>query len=76
MTPEVEAVASNPLLEKRVTETQGAALLTAAITSVVNVLSQPGVARTQAELQMYLPNATGMIFSVRVLSRLETGEEA
>lgn len=59
----------SPHLEKLVTETHGAALLTAAMASIANVLREPGVARSPAELQMYLPNPSGMIFGVRVLSR-------
>lgn len=47
--------APNPLLETFVTDTHTAALLTATITSVANALHVPGTARTQAELQLYLP---------------------
>lgn len=59
----------HPLLEKLVNETQSAALLTAVIASAVNMLREPGVSKTQAELQMYMPNPAGMMFAVRVLAR-------
>lgn len=59
----------SPLLEKLVTDTQGAALLTAATTSAVNAMRQPGVVHTPSELQSYLPDANGMVFAMRVLER-------
>lgn len=58
-----------PLLEKLVNDTQGAALLTAAITSAINAMRQPGVVRTPDELQAYLPNLNGIVFAMRVLER-------
>ncbi|MBL8884069.1 MAG: PilZ domain-containing protein [Hyphomicrobium sp.] len=59
----------SPLLEKLVTDTQSTALLTAATTSAVNAMRQPGVVHTPSELQSYLPDANGMVFAMRVLER-------
>lgn len=55
----------NPLLEAIVTDTQTAALLTAAIASFANALHRPGTVRTQAELQMYLPRDPSVLPSLR-----------
>ena len=59
----------SPLLEKLITDTQSAALLTAATTSAVNAMRQPGVVHTPTELQSYLPDPNGMLFAMRVLER-------
>ncbi|MEZ5899019.1 MAG: PilZ domain-containing protein [Hyphomicrobiaceae bacterium] len=65
--PEVEP--ANPLLEKLVTDSQGAALLTAAISSTINAMSKPGVMCSPSDLQSYLPNANGMALALRILER-------
>lgn len=56
----------NPLLETIVTETHTAALLTATITSVANALHQPGTARTEPELRMYMPGTPAMLSGLRL----------
>ena len=55
----------NPLLETIVTDTHTAALLTATIASFANALHLPGIVRTQAELQMYLPRDTVVLSGFR-----------
>lgn len=64
-----EIYSFSPLLEKLITDTQGAGLLTAATTSAVNAMRQPGVVRAPNELQSYLPDPNGMLFAMRVLER-------
>lgn len=69
LVPQRETDLFSPLLEKLITDTQSAALLTAATTSAVNAMRQPGVVHTPTELQSYLPDPNGMLFAMRVLER-------
>ncbi len=55
----------NPLLETIVTDTQTAALLTATIASFANAMHLPGTARTQPELQMFLPRDPAVLAGFR-----------
>lgn len=59
----------DPVIEKLLTDTQTAALLTAVTASTVNAMRQPGVLQAPDELKRYLPNPHGILLSMRVLER-------
>lgn len=52
---------AHPLLETLICETHNAALLTAATTSIVNVLRNPAIARSPGEIEIYLPKNPALL---------------
>ncbi len=55
----------HPLVEKLVSETHSTALLTAAVTSIVNAFQPPGPAGHAADLRPYLPKPQGMLLGLQ-----------
>lgn len=56
---------ADPLFEALVCDTHTAALLTAAMTSVINVLRKNGASRTQADMENYVPHDPTLILAFR-----------
>jgi len=66
---EQPAPCRSPLLEKLVTDTQTAALLTAATTSLINVMRTPSEARAPLVMRLYQPRPVSIELSLRVMRR-------
>lgn len=60
---------SQPLMEKLVTDTHSAALMTAAVTSVINTFRDATIPRTPSDIESYIPDASGIRFSLDLLSQ-------
>jgi hypothetical protein len=65
LAPAAIAEDSHPILEAIITDTQTAALLTAVITSITNILRNPGAPKSQAAFQMYLPKDISTVSNLR-----------
>lgn len=57
-----------PLMEKLVTDTHSAALMTAAVTSVINTF-RDAAPRTPGDIASYIPDASGLRFSLDLLTQ-------
>lgn len=66
------AQASQPLLEATLSDTHTAALFTAAVTSITNILKEQHAPRSQARLQMFVPRDAAVVPALRRLGS-ETG---
>jgi hypothetical protein len=60
---------THPLVEKLVAETHTTALLTAAVTSVVNAFRQPQNPRDPSGLKAYMPQPQGMMLGLQLLAQ-------
>lgn len=60
---------SHPLVEKLVSETHSTALLTAAVTSIVNAFRQSGQSNHPTDLRMYLPQPQGMLLGLQLTAK-------
>lgn len=59
----------NPLVEKLVTDTHSAALMTAAVTSAVNTFDAPQRSAVTGDLHNYVPDPTNIKLGLDILSR-------
>lgn len=67
--PQHDGSTGHPLVEKLVSETHSTALLTAAVTSIVNAFRQTGPASHPADLRTYLPQPQGMLIGLQLTAR-------
>lgn len=64
-----EAPNDHPLIEKLVAETHSTALLTAAVTSVVNAFRQQNHPRDPSDLTAFLPQPQGMMIGLQLAAK-------
>ena len=60
-----DPVLAHPLFEALICDTHTAALLTATMTSAVNVLRKPGAACSQSDLEKYVPHDPTLVLAFR-----------
>lgn len=60
---------SHPLMEKLVTDTHTAALMTAAVTSVINAFRDAAMPRAPSEFESYIPDASSLRFGLDLLTQ-------
>lgn len=66
--PDAEVPQTHPLMEKLVADTHSAALMTAAVTSVINAFKE-AAAHEPSQLRQYVPTPGGMILGLEMLAR-------